>query len=308
MIAFVNRTVVQPLVARKEGSPYLSHYRGLRRTQFDPRRRCVPANWRRSRTRPPRLRDRPLLPPALAEAGLRPDDLRSPDDLPPLPVLTKADLRTHRAALPRRPSATGRLQGRRRPASTGVPAEVFVDDEPPCSGSGPAPCGPTSGAAGGSASGWPSSGATPSTARRPARPAAQRPRGPGRLPRHARTRRRTTARVRGHAPPAPPSLIFGHAHSVYLFAGYVKKAGVTGRAAARRRLGGDGAARLAAGRDRGGVRLAGHQPLRLRGSQPDRLRVRAAPRAARQRRRRVRRVVHGRRDGRAGAGPSSSPT
>ena len=82
----------------------------------------------------------------------------------------------------------------------------------------------------------------------------------------------------------PPGMLFGHAHSLYLFAAFVRKhcpGTIRPDGVDLRR---HDSARLAARRHRGGVRRRGHQSLRLRGSQPDRLRVRGTSRAAPERR------------------------
>ena len=79
----------------------------------------------------------------------------------------------------------------------------------------------------------------------------------------------------------PPSLLFGHAHSLHLFAAYLKARRPRRRdTSARHHLDVHGSARLGAAHDRGGVRVPGDQPLRMRGGQPHRLRVRTARGAA----------------------------
>src|SRR5258708_7139220 len=94
------RAVLGPLWARWEGSPYLAHYRGLRRTQFDSRETVRARRWAgvRAQTRHA-FAPAPFSRQRLAEAGLRPGDFRTPDDYRRLPVLTKADIRSRGAAL-----------------------------------------------------------------------------------------------------------------------------------------------------------------------------------------------------------------
>jgi hypothetical protein len=86
-----------------------------------------------------------------------------------------------------------------------------------------------------------------------------------------------------------PGLLFGHAHSLFILAEYLQEQG--------RRLDPKGVVATSmmlletrAAGDRGGVRRPRHQSLRLRGGEPDRLRVRTAPRPAPERRPRHHRV------------------
>jgi phenylacetate-CoA ligase len=123
------RAALGPLWARWEGSPYLKHYRRLRQTQYDPPGTVRTRQWDDVRTQlchaaatVPFYRQR------LAAAGLRPDDIRTHDDYRRLPVLTKADIRTHGAALRSTAYEGAVLQRKETSGSTGVPLVIFVDE------------------------------------------------------------------------------------------------------------------------------------------------------------------------------------
>jgi phenylacetate-CoA ligase len=130
MLSFVNRHLVQPLAAWKAGSPHLKHLRALERSQFDPpdavrdrQLAAVRAIVRHAWDTVPFYRER------WAAAGLHPDAVRSLDDLGRFPVLTKADIRAHGDRL-RSDAFRGRpVTLKTTSGSTGVPLTIAVDDE-----------------------------------------------------------------------------------------------------------------------------------------------------------------------------------
>lgn len=126
----ISRNIVAPLWARWERSPYLRHYRRLLKTQYDP-----PETIRARQTG--QLRS--LVEHAYATCpfwrerfdrhGLKPADIREPEDLSKLPLLTKTDLRTRlddmiSSDYPDR----SRLVLSKTSGSTGVSVVVYSDD------------------------------------------------------------------------------------------------------------------------------------------------------------------------------------
>src|SRR5947209_17619001 len=92
--ALLARTIIAPLWARWEGSPYLRHYRLLQKSQFDDPDRIRLGQWtaikqmlRHAHATVPFYQRR------LEQLGLVPDNIRNFDDFAALPVLTKADIR-----------------------------------------------------------------------------------------------------------------------------------------------------------------------------------------------------------------------
>jgi phenylacetate-CoA ligase len=123
------RAAIGPLWARWEGSPYLRHYRRLRATQFDDpatiqARQCqqMTALVAHAQATVPFYRRR------LREAGLTPSAIQTIDDWQRLPVLTKADLRAAGPDLLSEPYRGAKLRRKTTSGSTGVSLEVLVDE------------------------------------------------------------------------------------------------------------------------------------------------------------------------------------
>jgi phenylacetate-CoA ligase len=128
--ALITRRVIAPLWARWEGSPYLRHYRRLRRTQFDDPGTIRKRQWaavenllRHAYATVPFYRAR------WKAAGLTPQAIRGFADYQALPVLTKQDIRSARDALLSAAYYQDRLCLKKTSGSTGVALEIFVDEE-----------------------------------------------------------------------------------------------------------------------------------------------------------------------------------
>jgi phenylacetate-CoA ligase len=128
--AFLIRNAIGPLWARWERSPYLGHYRRLRRLQYDDPAAVRARQWaavlsllEHAHATVPFYRDR------LDRAGLTTAGLRSFDDFRRLPVLTKADLRAHGDRLLSGRYDRSRLGVKKTSGSTGVSVQVLVDED-----------------------------------------------------------------------------------------------------------------------------------------------------------------------------------
>ncbi len=129
MLDALNRHLVQPLVAWKRGSRHLEYLRHLERTQFDPPEVV-------------RARQLGLLRAALQHAyqtvpyyqrtwgaaGVHPDDVKSLDDLRQFPVLTKADIRAAGDELLSTAFDRAKLRVKKTSGSTGVPLVIRIDE------------------------------------------------------------------------------------------------------------------------------------------------------------------------------------
>jgi phenylacetate-CoA ligase len=224
MLAALNRQFLQPLLAWNADSPHLRHLRTLEQTQYDS---------------PSTIRDRQLA--ALQDVvrhawnhvpyyhercrplALSPTDVRTLDDLHDFPILTKADIREHFDSLQSTRHREPKLFRKTTSGSTGVPLTVCVDAD---SMAWKRACTIRSD----QWSGW-------TLGERVARlwghGAAER----GGL--KARIMRRLAYResylntlgidhkrlkvFADHLRRNSPGLLFGHAHSLYLFAAYVRK-------------------------------------------------------------------------------------
>lgn len=128
-LAPVVRLAVAPLWARWEGSPYLAHYRRLLRTQYDPpgvvrvrQLAAVTDLLRHAYKTTPFWRQR------LDGAGMRPERVQSFDDFRAVPLVTKHDLRTHAGTMISDGFDRATLHEKKTSGSTGVSVGVFVDE------------------------------------------------------------------------------------------------------------------------------------------------------------------------------------
>ncbi len=231
--AILIRNIIGPLWARRERSPYLHHYRRLQRSQYDApelirarQLEQIKALLHHAYDTVPFYRER------FRQSGLHPDDIRDFADYRRLPVLTKADLRRHGSELLSSHYAPATLHQKKTSGSTGVAVAVWVDE---ASWQWKRACTLRSD----EWSGW-----------RFGEPVAKVWGNPEYLQRGWRGRLRnalleraryldtlkmdeeTLHRFAAALRRRPPSLIFGHAHSVYLLAEFWR---TTGRAAPRPR-------------------------------------------------------------------------
>jgi phenylacetate-coenzyme A ligase PaaK-like adenylate-forming protein len=224
MISLANRHLLQPFVAWKADSPHLKHLRTLERTQFDSldviRERQFAALRdvvRHAEQTVPYYRDRWSL------AGVRADSLRTLDDLARFPVLTKSDIRTNADRLRSEAYRGEVLYPKTTSGSTGVPLTVHWDEE---SKAWKRACTLRSD----QWSGWQFG---TRVARLWGHGTADRGGWKARLRRFFVDRESflntlgiDRRRLRGfadHLRRRPPGLLFGHAHSLYLFAAFVRK-------------------------------------------------------------------------------------
>ena len=130
LYSHVVRRVVAPLWALREKSPYLRLYKNFLRTQYRSLDTVRQDQWTRLKS---------LLAHAYAhtsfyrarfdEHGIRPEDIRSWQDFERLPVLTKDDIRAHRDAMVADNIPKERLSARKTSGSTGVSLSFFVDED-----------------------------------------------------------------------------------------------------------------------------------------------------------------------------------
>ncbi len=131
LVELLNRHVLQPLAAVKNRSKHLAHLRLLRQTQFDP---------------PAVIRGRQLamLKTAAMRQGLtdtvfyyarswkaaevHPNDLRSLEDLRHFPILSKTDIRENEKDLLSNRFDPDKLLLKRTSGSTGVPLSIRIDE------------------------------------------------------------------------------------------------------------------------------------------------------------------------------------
>lgn len=128
MISFLNRHIAQPLQAWRNGSRHLAFLRELKRRQFDD-----PATIRQRQLDELRrllfhaYETVPYYRRLFISIDFHPSDLKSLADLARVPVLTKADIRRHARDLRSSVIAPDTITLKRTSGSTGVPLEIAVD-------------------------------------------------------------------------------------------------------------------------------------------------------------------------------------
>jgi len=129
MLDFLNRSVMHPLMARREGSHHLQHLRALRETQYDPpevirarQLRALQAQLKHAFATVPYYRA------AWTAAGVHPNDVTSFADFEAFPILTKADIRRHERSLVSSAFDIDKLRVKRTSGSTGVPLTIYIDE------------------------------------------------------------------------------------------------------------------------------------------------------------------------------------
>lgn len=129
MLDLLNRHLMHPLMAWREGSKHLKHLRTLERTQFDPpdviRARqlaALKAQLQHAWDTVPYYRA------AWTKAGVHPSDVGELSDLAAFPILTKADIRRHTRALVSSAYDIAKCRVKTTSGSTGVPLTIYCDE------------------------------------------------------------------------------------------------------------------------------------------------------------------------------------
>lgn len=128
--AWLRRSVAEPLWAAACGTPRRRAWLELERSQYLPDSVLKDRQAERLSTLVQvAARDCPFYTRRLAEAGVRPTDIRSPEDLPKIPVLTKREVRANTADMLSRAVGRDRLMEFRTGGSTGTPLVLFITED-----------------------------------------------------------------------------------------------------------------------------------------------------------------------------------
>ncbi|MDR1960235.1 MAG: hypothetical protein LBQ54_14540 [Planctomycetaceae bacterium] len=131
LLAPISRNLIAPLWAKWEKSPYLSHYKRFLKTQYAPLetiRESQTAKMREIVTHA--YRTCPFWRERFDSCSIKPSDIHQLEDLRQLPLLTKTDLRTRLDDMISTDySDRSRLTRHETSGSTGVSVEVFSDEE-----------------------------------------------------------------------------------------------------------------------------------------------------------------------------------
>jgi phenylacetate-CoA ligase len=130
MISILNRRFVQPLMAWRAGSRHLHYLKLLRARQFDDPETIQARQFDAVRQLLTHAYETvPHYRSCFEQRGLHPSDIRRLDDLELLPVLTKTDIRKRGAALRSTQFSREALFHKKTSGSTGVPLEIKVNRE-----------------------------------------------------------------------------------------------------------------------------------------------------------------------------------
>ncbi|MEW6116829.1 MAG: phenylacetate--CoA ligase family protein [Nitrospirota bacterium] len=128
--ARIARRIVAPLWAFKERSPYLKHLAYLKTSPYRPIGEVRADQWRRLKDLLGHAyRNTAYYAAAFRAGGIVPDDIASWEDFTRLPLLTKEDIRAHKDDMVARNMPRERLMPKKTSGSTGVSLEFYVDEE-----------------------------------------------------------------------------------------------------------------------------------------------------------------------------------
>ncbi len=128
-LAPITRHIIAPAWAAWERSPYLRHYRRLKKTQYDTPEVIQERQWQKvEQLIDHAYRTTGFYRQRLDSVGLAPENIRSLEDLRAIPLLTKDDLRAHKEAMISEPYAKAKLIRSVTSGSTGTAVEVYHDE------------------------------------------------------------------------------------------------------------------------------------------------------------------------------------
>ncbi|MCD4730169.1 MAG: hypothetical protein K8R74_06200 [Bacteroidales bacterium] len=123
------RNVIAPIWAMKEGSPYLRHLRYLEKSQYYSLEKTKEIQWEKLKK---------LLIHAYQNVifyrqnfdilGIQPEDIRTWDDFSNLKILTKEDIRKNQYRMIANNYSRNKLISKKTSGSTGISLEIFIDE------------------------------------------------------------------------------------------------------------------------------------------------------------------------------------
>ena len=124
------RSAIAPLWAAKEGTPYLQHLRHLTNFKTRPLEQVKTDQWQRFTKLVAHAYNNTIFYRRKYDAAqITPTDIRGWDDLKKLPLLTKDDIRRNKDFMTASNINKAFLHGKSTSGSTGVAVELFIDEE-----------------------------------------------------------------------------------------------------------------------------------------------------------------------------------
>ena len=126
----IARNIIAPLWAYKERNPYLQHLKYLEKSQYFPIERIRENQWFRLKKILQHAFDNTsFYKNKFKSLGLTPDDVKTWEDYKHIPFLTKDEIRKNRSEMVAANIPQGRLIHKKTSGSTGVSLEFFVDED-----------------------------------------------------------------------------------------------------------------------------------------------------------------------------------
>ncbi|MGA1841305.1 MAG: phenylacetate--CoA ligase family protein [bacterium] len=122
------RNLIAPLWALKEGSPYLKHLRYLEKSQYFPISQVKENQWKRFKALLSHAYENcDFYRERLAKHGIEPDDIKAWKDLSAIPILNKDHIRNNKDKMIAKNIPCEKIIPKKTSGSTGVSLEFFVD-------------------------------------------------------------------------------------------------------------------------------------------------------------------------------------
>ncbi len=129
-ISFLRRQLFEPLHGKLSGSPKLSYWKQLERTQYLSQEELLDIQLQRLKKMMTYVwESNSFYRQRMESVGLFPEQIRSAEDLRRLPVLTKSDVRTHVDSMISRGFQKSQLQMAKTGGSTGKSLELYFTEE-----------------------------------------------------------------------------------------------------------------------------------------------------------------------------------
>jgi phenylacetate-CoA ligase len=128
--ALCSREIFEPLYCWAAGNPKLRYWRELEKTQYWPEEKLREIQWQRLEAMLRFVFEKnDFYRRRFQDAGISPNDIQSPEDLRRLPLLTKAAIRANTPAMISRGFDMGKLQKAKTGGSTGKALELYFTEE-----------------------------------------------------------------------------------------------------------------------------------------------------------------------------------
>ena len=130
MLSSIRRNLIEPLYYKRRGSPRLSYWKRLEKTQFLSLSELQEIQWKRLKSLLAYIYESNKFYKArFDEAGIRPEDIRQPEDMRKIPVLTKEEIRSHMHDIISDGFDAETLLKFKTGGSTGKPLEIYITEE-----------------------------------------------------------------------------------------------------------------------------------------------------------------------------------